>query len=314
MLKLRFNNKEHGDVWLVEPAVLVGSDAACQAVLKRDGIQPRHIEILVKGNQLNLVNLCGDKALKLNGQLVATAADVKAGDEVSLAGMVLTIVDPKQEAKPVAPAATSEWAIRPIHSALANKVYPIQATTVIGRAPECDLNFSVTHLSRKHAELFLQNGHLMVKDLGSANGTFVNGKQIQAPTKLAKGDELRLDTLSFSVIGPGAAPGAGDSDKTVMRAAVSIPAGTPTAPPTSAVTPSPAAPPRTPVPHPSSAAIHEKEKKVAGTTAFNRAVTASEAAKDAAGSSPGAAGWIMAAVALVAVVAVIVYVMMGPPL
>lgn len=313
MLKLRFNNKEHGDVWLVEPAVLVGSDAACQAVLKRDGIQPRHIEILVKGNQLNLVNLCGDKTLKVNGQYVGTAADIKAGDDIALVGMSLAVVDPKQEAKTAVPVATSEWAIRPIHSALANKVYPIQATTVIGRAPECDLNFSVTHLSRKHAELFFQNGHLMVKDLGSANGTYVNGKQVQEATKLAKGDELRLDTLSFSVIGPGGAPGTGDSDKTVMRAAVTIPpaggaTGTPTPPP--AAHAAPAA-------HASRAAhmsAQEREKKVAGVSALNRAVTASEAAKDAASSSPGMPGWIMAAVALVAVVAVIAYVLMGSPL
>lgn len=298
MLKLRFRNKEHGDVWLVEPAVVVGSDAACQAVLKRDGVQPRHIEIKIKGDQLTLLNLAGDKGLTVNGLPVNTDVALQTGDELLLAGMSLVVVDPKMDAKPVAVAAASEWAIRANHSALANKVYPINGETTLGRAPECDLSFSVTHLSRKHAQLFLRNGQLMVKDLGSANGTFVNGKQVEE-AKLNRGDELRLDTLSFTVIGPGA-----DSDKTVMRSAVTA---LPVTPRETAASPSAA--PSAPAAH-----VSDKDKKVVGVTAFNKAVSMSEAAKDDAASPQSIPGWIMAVGALVAVVAVIAYVILGKPL
>lgn len=303
MLKLRFNDKEHGDIWLVEPGVLVGADASCQAVVKREGIQGRHIEIKVKGDQLQLVNLCNDKNLKRNGKDVSGTSDLNIGDEIQLAGMTIKVVDPKQDAKPVMAVATSEWAIKPNHSALANKIYPIQATTVIGRAPECDLNFSVTHLSRRHAELFFQNGSLMVKDLGSANGTFVNGKQIQAATKLNKGDELRLDTLSFAVIGPSVGGvGSGDADKTVMRAAVSVTPATA------------AAPVSAPAHAPAQAQVVHRDKKVAGVSALNRAVSAGEVARDQAESSASIPVWIMVAVALLVVAAVLFYIMTGDAL
>lgn len=289
MLKLRFANKEHGDVWLVEPSVLLGSDAGCQVVLKRDGIQPRHIDIQIKGDQLTLVNLVADTSLALNGQPVAKQAELKAGDSFSMAGMQVVVVDPKTEARPAAEVqASSGWAIRPNHSALANKVYPINGDTVLGRATECDLSFSVTHLSRKHAQLSIVNGQLMVKDLGSANGTFVNGQQVQE-ARLNKGDELRLDTLSFTVIGPG-----GDADKTTVRAAVSPIAAampqTPAAPAAAAAKP---------------AAESADRKRVAGTTAFQKAVSASEEAKQEAVSSK--ANWVIVAVALVAVVAIVAY-------
>lgn len=294
MLKLRFANKEHADVWLVEPSVLIGADAGCQVSLKRDGIQPRHVDIQIKGDQLTLVNLANDKALMLNGSPVDKQAALHIGDSISLAGMQLSVIDPKSEARPVADVqASSGWAIRPNHSALANKIYSINGDTVLGRATECDLSFSVTHLSRKHAQLSIVNGQLMVKDLGSANGTFVNGQQVQE-SKLQKGDELRLDTLSFTVIGPG-----GDADKTTVRAAVTpvISAKeTPVAQPVAASAPSPGAD------------IQEK-KRVAGTTAFQKAVNASEEAKQEAKQEAVTlkANWAIVAVALLAVVAIVGY-------
>ena len=193
--------------------------------------------------------------------------------------MPMLVVDPKDERKAASEIqASSGWAIRPNHSALANKLYSINGETTVGRAAECDLSFSVAHMSRKHAQLSIINGQLVVKDLESANGTFVNGKQVQE-AKLQKGDELRLDTLSFTVIGPG-----GDSDKTTVRMAV-----------TTAARPAPA---------PSVSAAHEK-KRAAGTTTFHKAVVASEEAKQAAtGSTVNLA---VVAIALLATIAVVAY-------
>lgn len=56
-------------------------------------------------------------------------------------------------------------------------------------------------VSRRHAILSYKNGVFRVEDLGSANGTFVNGKQIdpQMPTALASGDELKCGLLFLRV-------------------------------------------------------------------------------------------------------------------
>jgi pSer/pThr/pTyr-binding forkhead associated (FHA) protein len=294
MLKLRFANKEHGDVWLVEPSVLIGTDTACQVVLKQDGIKPRHADIQIKGNQLTLVNLASDAGLTINGKACGKDAALNVGDQIVITGVTLLIVDPKDERKAIADVQTgSGWALRANHSALANKIYSINGDTTVGRAPECDLSFSVSHMSRKHAQLSILNGQLMVKDLESANGTFVNGSQIKE-AKLQKGDELRLDTLSFTVIGPG-----GDSDKTTVRMAVSIP---PAAKVTAPVQPARSEP--TPVGAAATAAERER-KRAAGTTRLEKAIEASETAKKEADGSK--MNLVVIAIALLATIAVVAY-------
>ena len=242
---------------------------------------------------MTLVNLADDASLTVNGKACNKQSALSVGDQIVIAGVQLILVDPKDERKLLADVqAASGWAIRPNHSALANKIYNINGDTVLGRAVECDLSFSVAHMSRKHAQLSIVNGQLMVKDLESANGTFVNGKQIQE-AKLNKGDELRLDTLSFTVTGPG-----GDSDKTTIRMAVTLPPASLSAAkataPAQAVRPAPVA--------------DREKKRAAGTTTFQKAVVASEEAKqEAAGSK---ISLVLVAVALAAMIGIAAYMFM----
>ncbi|MEM7355574.1 MAG: EAL domain-containing protein [Acidobacteriota bacterium] len=69
----------------------------------------------------------------------------------------------------------------------------------VGRQIESDLFLNSSHGSHRHAELFLRGGELWVRDLGSTNGTSVNGDRLTADRSLADGDiihfadcELRL--------------------------------------------------------------------------------------------------------------------------
>ena len=64
--------------------------------------------------------------------------------------------------------------------------------TTLGRSRDADLFIPDQWLSRMHAELRLQGGGLVVADLGSKNGTLVNGARIQGPTPLHKGDQIKL--------------------------------------------------------------------------------------------------------------------------
>lgn len=216
MLKLRIIGDEKKDVWLVEPGVVIGSAVGAGLILSNPGVKDKHAQVVVAGDQISLKNLAGDAHLLLNGKPAGNEKPLKVGDEISVAGVRLMVVDPKAGFVPnqAKEAPASPWSIRANHSALNNRVYPISGKTVLGRSNECDVVLSVTHLSRKHAELNVIGGKLVVKDLDSANGTFVNGKKVKEET-LKKGDELRLDTLSFTVVGP-----SDDMDKTSVRAAI----------------------------------------------------------------------------------------------
>jgi len=71
---------------------------------------------------------------------------------------------------------------------------------VIGRHPECTIQLGVERVSRRHARLDRSGPALVVEDLGSTNGTFVNHDQILQPTALNVGDVLHLADHEFRLM------------------------------------------------------------------------------------------------------------------
>ncbi|MFO0973248.1 MAG: FHA domain-containing protein [Phycisphaerae bacterium] len=70
--------------------------------------------------------------------------------------------------------------------------------TIIGRAEQCTLRVPLMEISRKHCELNSVNGSVKIRDLGSSNGTFVNGKRV-LEARLSPGDRLRVGAVTFVV-------------------------------------------------------------------------------------------------------------------
>lgn len=63
---------------------------------------------------------------------------------------------------------------------------------VLGSSPEADVFVNDDYVSRRHAVVWRAMGSVIIQDLGSINGTWVNGARISADTTLQPGDELRL--------------------------------------------------------------------------------------------------------------------------
>jgi phosphoserine phosphatase RsbU/P len=62
----------------------------------------------------------------------------------------------------------------------------------IGRASECTIPIKDRYLSRKHAEIVSDGARWVLKDLGSANGTYLNGTRVESDMPLNPGDRIRL--------------------------------------------------------------------------------------------------------------------------
>jgi len=95
---------------------------------------------------------------------------------------------------------------------------------VIGRSSRCDLAVADRCLSRQHLRLFQLDGTWMVEDLGSRNGTRVNGLLISKPSAVRVGDAIAVST-SLIVVGGAAADGSEstwDHTQSVFRAATEI--------------------------------------------------------------------------------------------
>jgi pSer/pThr/pTyr-binding forkhead associated (FHA) protein len=73
------------------------------------------------------------------------------------------------------------------------------AVTSIGRHDDCQIRIKSSQVSRRHCELFEAGGKLAIRDLGSSNGTFVNGKKITGQQVLKSGDELTVGTVTLRV-------------------------------------------------------------------------------------------------------------------
>lgn len=102
-----------------------------------------------------------------------------------------------------------------------NREIPLKAETVLGRQAECDVLLTEGHASRRHAKLVLADDGAYLEDLGSANGTFINGSRITGRVRLASGDRLRFDVEEFDfrvAERPQAPARAIDEGKTLYRA------------------------------------------------------------------------------------------------
>ena len=67
-------------------------------------------------------------------------------------------------------------------------------TTSIGRLPENALQIEDASVSSSHAEIFADEDRFFLRDLGSTNGTFINGEKIEKAL-LHEGDEVRFGTV-----------------------------------------------------------------------------------------------------------------------
>lgn len=256
MLKLQYTDGSQKGVWLIEPRQRLGSDRRNDLVISAgDDIGDFHAEVHIDGEALRLEPL-GGHVCEVNGARIAGVTPIKLGDTVRLGNVELRVLDPRQSmARKSAPAATlvnaaaltagtiatgtASWTLV---ATVGGKRWPLKGTQVVGRASDCDITLSHDRMSRRHAELRESAGTLFLRDLGSANGTFLNDQSVKGEAvRVRAGDRVRFDMLAFVLEGPAAAA-ADDMNKTVVRPAIDAAALKQAAPARPAVRPSAARP------------------------------------------------------------------------
>ena len=215
-MKLVFPNGEHPQVLLSHGVNRIGSAGDANVVLDAAEVAGRHCEIHVTGTGANLQVPEGGGAVTVNGRPVADIMALRAGDQIGIGPVQARFViveaarsAPSEAAGPVEDTgatrvrmAVPKYVLRGVSGAVFGKVFPVGGPTAIGRAPECDISVQGDEISRRHALVKPTPDGLSVEDLGSSNGTYVNGKRVQQAF-LAAGDELKLDTVRFIVVAPG---------------------------------------------------------------------------------------------------------------
>ncbi len=93
--------------------------------------------------------------------------------------------------------------------------FPLVQEMLVGREVECQITLDSGHISRYHAKLTQTPAGVVVEDLRSTNGTFINGRRISAPQTLAIGDEVRFHEQAFRLVSDQVA--SGDADATMFQ-------------------------------------------------------------------------------------------------
>lgn len=78
-----------------------------------------------------------------------------------------------------------------------NREIALKPETLLGRHAESDVLLTEGHASRRHAKLVLMPDGAWLEDLGSSNGTFINGERITGRVRLSSGDRLRFDVEEY---------------------------------------------------------------------------------------------------------------------
>lgn len=72
------------------------------------------------------------------------------------------------------------------------RIFMEKQQMIIGRDERCDLVVPERQVSRQHTTITLEGDGYVVRDLGSKNGTFVNGRELDEPHVLQDGDEIQI--------------------------------------------------------------------------------------------------------------------------
>lgn len=210
-MKLVFPNGEHAQAMLGTGINRIGSAPDCDVVLRTPAMPGLALEIHVTSANTHLVPQSRD-AVQVNGKPVGELMALRAGDRIGVAGveMRLAALAPAGASVPAARgddmatrmiAAVPRYVLRGLNGACFNKQYPLAKPIVIGRAPECDIVLDLPQISRRHAQLRPTAAGVVVEDLGSSNGLWINDRQVAQGT-LRPGDELRLDQTRFTLSVP----------------------------------------------------------------------------------------------------------------
>jgi DNA-binding winged helix-turn-helix (wHTH) protein len=79
-----------------------------------------------------------------------------------------------------------------------NEIILVPGENLIGRSSDCRVSLGTSTVSRHHARILLDAGQAMLEDLGSKNGTHLNGSRIEGSVPLQDGDEIRVGAMELT--------------------------------------------------------------------------------------------------------------------
>lgn len=185
----------NGEQWLDLEGddFLIGRDPAAPITLQDRKVSRQHARIFRRGDAYFVEDLGSSNGVLSDGVPINGALQLDNGAEIEIGPFVLTFAsDPEPEG-------TLTFALIGLNGPVDGQTYELPvADIVVGRGDENDIVIGDVSISREHAVLEVRAQGMMVEDLGSSNGTFVNDTRV-AREPLMDGDTLRFGNIEFQV-------------------------------------------------------------------------------------------------------------------
>ena len=177
-----------------EGEVTIGRSNECSIALNSNSVSRRHARFFVHLGRPYVEDLRSANGVVVNGARI-NGVHALVGPTVVVIGEHVVRFEPVATAPP-APEPVAEPTWRPTlvrFTGDVKEVFPlVGAKLKVGRSSRSDIQVVDASISRLHAEVRIEADSVILVDLGSANGTLWNGKQLRAPKRLSDGDVIQL--------------------------------------------------------------------------------------------------------------------------
>ncbi|MDP6942596.1 MAG: FHA domain-containing protein [Myxococcota bacterium] len=184
--------------------IVVGRGKAATVRVKHRTVSRTHCSIAWKDGKAQVTDLQSSAGTYFKGRKIRRKI-VGAGDMIAAGKLEITVSVAEGGAKRTAPAAQAgPWTI--VHKDIEggehrHEIGPGSAPITIGRGKAATIRVPESTAGRKHCEVSYVNGALVVRDLDSRNGTFVNDVKVKRHT-LEPGDTLKCGSFPLAILGP----------------------------------------------------------------------------------------------------------------
>ncbi|MBB1059400.1 FHA domain-containing protein [Marilutibacter spongiae] len=178
-IRLQFSNREHGDLVLSPGVRGVGRDESGRLVLVDDPARSL-VQFSVDRRGLWMQVRDDVRGVHINGRPVRHMAMLRLGDAIHVDGHRLTLCGPQPPAAPAgdeaeAPRSGASMVLRGVGGPHHGRALPLDKPRLVGGLRSCDLHIDEPAFAERHARLEPHPEGAVLRDLGSEQGSWVNG-------------------------------------------------------------------------------------------------------------------------------------------
>lgn len=202
--------QSNGQEIIINEQIIIGRLPECTLQIDDSLVSRQHTKIEISGQRVVITDLGSHNGTWVNEQKITHPTELQDGDQVRIGRNVFVFRTASTSPEIAATRSESPRAAGSVSTMMWQTVEPL--TLVRGDGAEFGLNSDAqigrdesnnlvlakdTSASQFHARLALLNGQVVISDLHSQNGTWVNGKRITQPSLLKHGDKIRVGNTVF---------------------------------------------------------------------------------------------------------------------